>query len=283
VRGIVVAALVAGVGSLAKAQTTPSAACESIIASAKVGDAQAGIFISVQPLTPGVDEHRASRISTNIATGFVAPRPFKLGVFAGPSLVRGLRVLGADTAGSLRTPVITGIYRVVITADDPSPQIQILRRSLVDGFDSAAVAAVRDAATVPGVFAVGSGNPLAFDLSITSDSQPGALRLFAATFPQLPVKDAAVRTDTPAPKYPEEELGRGGQMSVMLRFVIARDGVAEPGTVEVVRSAPDSFLNAALQALAEQQFIPATVKGCPVAQQVDYPFAFLPPELLRKD
>lgn len=277
-RGTLVGALVVGAATLGRAQAAPGPVCDSIVAAAKVDEARAGIFLTVRPLTPNVDAARARHIVANVGTGFVPPRPFKLSVFAGPSLVRGLRLLGADSTGTLRAPVVTGIYRASMTADDSMPRIQVVRRSLVDGFDSAAVAAIRDAATVPGVFAVGSGNPLAFELRFTTDSEPGAQRLFAASFPRLRVKDAEARADSPAPKYPDDDSGQSGQVTVVLRFVVARDGVAEPGTIEVIRRASEPFMNAALQALEKQRFVPATVKDCPVAQQVDYPFAFFPSE-----
>ena len=113
-------------------------------------------------------------------------------------------------------------------------------------------------------------------------SLPGAQRLFSAAFPRILVKDASPRDDNPPVEYPREA-GDSVQASIVLRFVVAADGVVEPGTVEGVRTASPVFLKAAYASLSRLRFVPATVNGCPVAQQVDYPFAFLPPEVLRKD
>lgn len=252
-----------------------AAACDSAIATAKVGEAQAGIFLALHPLM-AIDAKRARAIVANVGNAFVPPRPFRLSVFSGPSLVRGLRRFGGDSSATVRSPVVNGIYRTIVSPGR-APSVDVVRRSLIDRFDSAAVAAIRDAAKVPGVFD-GDGAPLAFELAFTSDSEPGALRLFVATFPKLSVLDARALADSPPPKYPENEPSRDEPTSVVLRFVVAPDSVVEPATVEAIRAAPEPFMKAALQALEGQRFVPASVKGCPVAQQVDFPFAFLPPE-----
>jgi hypothetical protein len=94
----------------------------------------------------------------------------------------------------------------------------------------------------------------------------------------MPVRDAVPRPDNPAPVYPSDSTVGAAPTTVMLRFVVGPEGTPEPGTLELARAAPLAFIKAAFESLNRQRFAPATVNGCPVAQQVDYPFAFLPPE-----
>jgi hypothetical protein len=60
----------------------------------------------------------------------------------------------------------------------------------------------------------------------------------------------------------------------VLRFVVDRDGRPAMETVEIVRASGLAFARAAIVALPDQKFTPATIRGCPVAQLVDYPFIF---------
>jgi hypothetical protein len=276
-RLLVVAALTALTRS-AGAQQPVRPACDSAIASAKTGEAEAGIFLSAYELAGTAPAAQLQRMVVNVGNMFVPPRPFKLSVFSGPSLVRGLRAIGADTVRATRGLTVTGIYRLAVPGGDSVPKVLVVRRSLVEGFDSAAVQAIRGSSSVHGLFATSTGSPLVVDLGFTSDSLPGSQRLFTATFPRITVKDAAPRDDSPSAVYPPEAMGDSTQENVVLRFVIAADGTVMPGTAEVVRTAPSPFVQAAFASLDRQHFVPATVNGCAVAQQVDYPFAFLPPE-----
>ncbi len=275
---LLVAAVLAGSARRSTAQEPARAACDSVIAAARAGNAQSGIFLLAQELLGTAPDEQLRRIVLNVGNAFVPPQPFKLSVFAGPALVRGLRAIGADTVRVSRVPTVTGIYRVTVPGGDSVPDVLVVRRSLVAGFDSAAVAAIRASSSVPGLFTASTGSPLAIDLGFTSDSLPGSQRLFTATFPRITLKDAAPRADNPPVAYPSEAEGDSTQVNVVLRFVVAADGVVEPATVEVLRAAALPFMKAVLTSLSRQRFVPAMVNGCPVAQQVDYPFAFLPPE-----
>jgi hypothetical protein len=265
------------------AEQATQAACDSVIAAAKVGDDETGIFLSVREVAGTAAEAQLRRIGVNVGNDFVPPRPFKLHVFSGPSLVPGLRPIGADTAHVVRGLSVTGIYRATVQGGDSVPSVLVIRRSLVDGFDSAAVTAIRGSSSVPGLFTASTGSPLVIDIGFTSDSLDRSLRLFTGAFPRMPVNDARPLSTNPPPKYPDEAVEDSLRASVVMRFVVGPDGLIEPATVEVLRIAPPAFLKAAYQSLSEQRFTPATVNGCPVAQQVDYPFAFLPPEIVRKD
>jgi len=277
VRRFVATALLAVLSSRGLAQDSAKVACDSVIAAAKIDLVSSAIFLSVQELAGTAPDAQLHRMVVNVANELVPPRPFKLNVFMGPSLVRGLRALGADSVRA-RTVTVTGIYRVTVQGGDSVPEVAVVRRSLVEGFDSAAVHAIRAASSISGVFAASTGSPLTVDLGFSSDSLPGAQRLFSGDFPRMPVKDAVPRPDNPSPVYPSDSTVSGAPTSVMLRFVIGPEGMVEPGTVELTRVAPMAFIKAAFESLNRQRFAPATVNGCPVAQQVDYPFAFLPPE-----
>jgi TonB-like protein len=278
VKRALIVGLIAILTRRSMAQEPSRASCDSVIAAAKTGDIESGIFLAAQELEGTAPEAQLQRIVVNVGNMFVPPRPFKLSVFSGPSLVRGLRAMGADTARANRALIVTGTYRVTVQGGDSVPSVLVVRRALIDGFDSAAVQAIRSSATVPGVFAASTGSPLVVDLRFTSDSVPTSQRLFSAAFPRMLVKDAAPRDDNPPVAYPAGVEGDSLQANVILRFVVAADGTAEPGTVEVVRAAPAPFMKAAYTSLIRQHFVPATVNGCAVAQQVDYPFAFIPPE-----
>jgi hypothetical protein len=278
----VIAALLFVVAGPLRAQDSTTAACDSVIAAAKVDLVSAGIFLSVQQLAGTAPEAQVHRILINVANELVPPRPFKLNVFAGPPLVRSLRPLGVDTMRVVRPVIVTGIYRATVQGGDSVPQVVVLRRSLIEGFDGAVVKAIRAASSVPGIFTASTGSPMTIDLSFTSDSVAGAQRLFTGEFPRMSVKDAMARADNPAAPYPRDSTVAEEPVTVMLRFVVGPDGRVVPGTVEVERLAPLAFIKAAYESLDRQRFVPATVNGCPVAQQVDYPFAFLPPEVSRK-
>jgi hypothetical protein len=269
-------ALAVAFASESRAQQAGTPACDTVIAAAKTGETQAGIFLSVLDMGGNAQEKQLSRIQVNVGNEFVPPRPFKLSVFAGPSLMPGLRAIGSDTSNTVRSLTVTGIYRAAVGGGDSVPEVSVLRRSLMNGFDSAAVTAIRGAARVKDLFIASTGSPLTFDIAFTSDSLPTSLRLFTGLFPSMPVRDATPAAAIAPLKYPELASGDSIRANVVLRFVVGVDGLVEPATLEAVRPAPLPFLKAAIESLAPQRFTPATVNGCPVAQQVDYPFAFLP-------
>ena len=108
---------------------------------------------------------------------------------------------------------------------------------------------------------------------------PGAMRMASAVFPVMPVIDAVPITGNLRAPFPESEKAdssRSGE--VVVRFVVDRAGTPMPETVEVIRGTSVEFLRSALRALPEQHFKPAQIKGCAVAQVVEYPFSFVPPE-----
>jgi len=267
--------------SAASAQQAPDTArCDSIISAARVDSVDIGLFVSVvrrdgDPLPPA----QAGFLSASIVSTFIPPRPFRLSVFAGPARMRALRVLAPDTATDLRSPTVTGVYRTLSTSDRGLEQIDVVRASLMPGFDSSAAMAIRAVATDRELFTPpDDDDSMRVDIRLSTDSIAGARRFLSAKFPRMPLVDAVPKRDIPPLQFPDvariEGLTAG---EVVLRFVVGRDGEPVAETVEVIRTTAMSFLRSALGALAAQRFSPATVHGCPVAQVVDYPFSFLLP------
>jgi len=258
------------------AQQPDSVKCDSLLAKARVDTLPTGLFVSAQRSDGGLlsAAHQRS-IVLNVGSAFVPPRPFRLSVFAGPALLRSLRSMSSDTAAELRSPTLTGIYRYVRAVGDSAPKINVIRESLLTGFDAAAVDAIRAASSIEGVLEPPVGEDrMAVDIRFSSDSATGAVRLVSANFPRIRVVDASPARGNPRPVYPESALADSLTGEVVLRFVVDRDGSPVIGTAEIIRATAYDFVRPALEALMVQHFRPATVQGCPVAQVVDYPFAF---------
>jgi TonB family protein len=94
----------------------------------------------------------------------------------------------------------------------------------------------------------------------------------------MPVIDAMPRRDNPPAAFPEDEKADSVTSGeVVLRFVVDRTGTPDLATIELVRATSLSFARAAVMALPSQRFEPATIRGCAVAQAVDYSFGFVLP------
>jgi len=157
--------------------------------------------------------------------------------------------------------------------------VETLRTALVPGFDSAAIEAIKFASSLREVRSPrDDADSLRVEVRFSPDSMSGAYRLATADFPRMPVVDAVPNRDNPPPEFPasakEDSLVAG---EVVLRFVVDASGHAAPGTVEVARASRVDFLQAALASLPAQRFSPASIRGCAVAQVVDYSFSFVLP------
>jgi outer membrane biosynthesis protein TonB len=196
-------------------------------------------------------------------------------VFEGPALARALRISsGVDTLGVPRGASISGTYRVEVTESGVVSEPEVVRSTLMRGLDSALVRAIRAAAKIGTAFRPVSGDRWRLQIRVSDDSIDGARRLAQGTFPRMRVRDAApVSKERPA--FPDDaradSLDHG---EVVLRFVVDRDGAPALETLELVRSTALPFARAALVALAAQKFNPATIRGCPVAQVIEFPFVF---------
>jgi hypothetical protein len=274
------AALLVGGSRIASGQSAPdSARCDSIVAASRVDSVATALFISVERREIGLDSDDEVLMLNELGSRFVPPVPFRMSVFEGPELMNALRLRGGDTVPQPRPPTVTGTYRIAATPDGKLAGVRTIRESLVRGFDSAATRAIEASTSNPAFIpALDTSDSMYIDVRIASDSVSGARRLFSATFPRMPVVDVVPRLGNPAPAFPEDEQ-RDSVTSgeALVRFVVDHHGMPILSTVEDVRSSSISFLRAALAVLSAQRFIPASVRGCPVAQQVDYLFSFAVP------
>ena len=263
-----------------RAQTPSATRCDSIVAASRVDSVPVAIFIRTHRLDGELQRGQSRFISQMIATAFMAPRPFRMSVFSGASQMRVLRRLAPDSTGGLRSPTVTGVYRYTTTRERLTGRVETLRTSLVPGFDSAATDAIAAAAALKDVRSMADGDPdsMRVEVRFSTDSTGDAFRLAVAEFPRMPVVDAVPRRDNPAPEFPPSARAdsiRSGE--VVLRFVVDAFGEVAPGTVEVARASGVDFLKSALMSLGTQRFTPATIRGCAVAQVVDYSFSFVLP------
>lgn len=259
-------------------EPTDTTRCDSIVAAARVDSAPAGLFISVTRLDgPDLSPQARDKILSTLVASFVPPKPFRLTVFAGGARMRALRPHDADRADA-RTPVVTGRYRVYSRRGGDSLRLALVRESLMPGFDEAAEEAVRSVRGT-GAFAPPPGaDSMIVDVRVSSDSSPGARRFVEAFFPRMPVVDALPALDNPPPDFPEDERADSVTAGeVVFQLVIDRSGSPAMETVEVLRASSMSFVRAALRVLPDQRFTPATIRGCPVAQQIEFPIWFVLP------
>lgn len=107
------------------------------------------------------------------------------------------------------------------------------------------------------------------------------------TVPQTPdtrvnapvLKPAQLRpTSTSASIYPKELRDSGLEGSVLVQFVVGRDGNVDMSTLKVVKSDHELFTAAVRTALESMQFDPATKDGEPVRQMLQMPFQFSVPK-----
>lgn len=283
---VICAACVARVagGQDTSATRAADARCDSVVAAARADVVPSGIFLGLKRVDGGdlaADQITDMLLLTGVA--FVPPTPFRLTVFSGPALTSSFRRLTASAAPVLRVPTLTGAYRVKVDSGGAFTSLETIRASLMPGFDSAAMLAIKASAESKGLFAPRDGTLSAtIDFRFASDTilDPGwtARRLVTATFPRMPVTDAVVEpgNGNGGGDLPQTERREGLPAETVLRFVIDRTGQPMMETLEIVRGTSIDFVRGALTALAKQRFVPAQIRGCNVAQLVEFPFT-LPP------
>jgi len=175
--------------------------------------------------------------------------------------------------------MITGVYRFTATKAVTPVKPIVMRASLIPGFDSAAIAAIIDMARVHEILMPPAGeDSMRIDVRLSTDSTVDGRRMIAATFPRMPVVDAVPKRDNPPPAFPDDEKADSVTTGeVVLRFVVDRTGEPDLATIELVRATSLSFARSAVVALPLQRFEPATIRGCAVAQAIDYSFSFVLP------
>lgn len=252
-----------------------SARCDSLVAASAVDSVPSALFIWVGQLAGAdLDESQQDRIESLIAQMFAAPTPFRLSVFDGPPVIRGLRVgHGRGDSAAVREVSVAGVYRITITAHGGVDELAVVRSSLVRGLDSAMTRAIRAAASTGAALWPGGHDRWRLQIRLGGDSLPGARRLAQGVFPRMPVRDAVALPSNPSPA-PDSTQRAAEHGDVVLRFVVDRDGKPALETIEIVRATTLSLARTALESVGALRFTPATIRGCPVAQLVDYPFVF---------
>jgi TonB family protein len=251
-----------------------SARCDSIVASAAVDSAKTAIFVSVEQTDHDWLSLNRGPIETSISQDFSAPRPFRLSVLEGPSLVRGLRISSPDdSVGVRRGASVIGTYRVDVSSRGTITPV-VVRASLLPGFDAAVLTAISTAALMRHALRPPFGGSWRLLIHVSTDSSDDSRRIAQGVFPVMRVRDANPLTRE-RPPFPEaaraDSLDHG---EAVLRFVVDRDGKPALETVEVVRASTADFARAAIVALDNQRFNAATIRGCAVAQLVEFPFVF---------
>jgi TonB family protein len=276
-------AVVAQQATVSNAQAPrDSARCDSMVRStaAVIDSVPTAVFLHAEEVQGNwMTEEDRDVIESRIKLYFVPPSPFGLSVFQGPALTRGVRISSSgDSLGIPRSASILGVYRVEESAYGLTAEPEVIRASLMRGVDSAMIKAIRTAARVASPFRPASGDLWRFLVRLSVDSIDGSRRLAEGTFPRMRIRDAApMSKDRPA--FPDEARADSvDHGEVVLRFVVDHDGLAALETVELVRSTYAPFTRAALRALATQRFQPATIRGCPVAQVIEFPFIFDDPD-----
>lgn len=77
-----------------------------------------------------------------------------------------------------------------------------------------------------------------------------------------------------APRYPDMLRQAGVEGEVLAQFVVDTTGKAEPGSLKILKSSHDMFVQSVKNALPQMKFIPAEVGGRKVKQLVQQPFTF---------
>jgi hypothetical protein len=242
------------------------------------------VFVSIARIDGGgIVDAEAQSIVRAIGSAFLAPRPFRMSVFAGPARTRLLRPRAGDTVPELQTPTVTGVYRFFATKRGSVSGMQVVRASLMPGFDSAAAEAIGTAAAIRALVPSAGEDSMRAEVRFSTDSSLGARRIISASFPRMRVVNAVSLRDNPPPAFPEEEKGDTTVTGeVVFRFVVDRDGSPAMETVELVRATSLAFVKTALAILPKQMFAPATIGGCAVSQRVELPFTFAAPHVERQ-
>jgi TonB family protein len=87
-------------------------------------------------------------------------------------------------------------------------------------------------------------------------------------------KRATGRPESLVLRYPRDLLFGRVSGSVMVKYVISKEGRVEPNSIEILKSSNPRFSESVTTALRRLQFFPAIFQGKPVRQVVHQPFFF---------
>lgn len=271
----VLSAALSGVPRASAQVRADTARCDSVLVAARIDSVPAKLFVSAARLDgPDLGPVRLDKLLSYVIAGFLPPVPFRLSVFAGGARMQTLRPHDVDRADA-QAPVVAGRYRVYARHGGDSLHLALVRASLVPGFDEAAEEAILSTRGSGAFAPPPDADSMIVDVRLGTDSSAGARKFVEAYFPRMPVVDAVPELDNPKPEFPDD--ARADSVTageVVFAFVVDRSGSPAMETVEVLRATSMSFVRAALRALPAQRFRPATVHGCPVAQQIEYPMGF---------
>ena len=106
-------------------------------------------------------------------------------------------------------------------------------------------------------------------------TRAGVTPLFRLRVPVRPIDKAAAGVPgNQAPRYPQAMRDQRIEGEVRAEFVVQRDGMADPTSIQLVKATRLEFGSAVVQALSAFRFYPMQVAGCTVASLVQMPFVF---------
>ena len=106
---------------------------------------------------------------------------------------------------------------------------------------------------------------------VSKSMQPGSDAVYFEYQVENPVMSAP---GSPAPRYPDILKTAGVSGEVIASFVVDTTGLADVGSLKVIRSSHQLFVNSIVVAMPDMRFTPAMVGGRKVKQLVMQPFVF---------
>ncbi len=265
------------------ARAPSSAACDSVVAHARVDSAATTVRAYLQRIDGGVmSRSYAELLLQDFSQRFRPPQPLHIPLLApGPASLRALSPENL-TGAAVRELYIEDVVDFTAKADGTVGALQLRITSLSPAFDSAVVATIAGMGRdhlMPMATTESKEDTIPMRLRITSGpGWSGVERaLFTSALPKLAGSDAREAADNPRPPYPEEEKALGMDGYVLFQLVVGREGRVQPGTIEVLQSTSLAFLRSALGVLDSLRFTPARVGPCAMPQVMRLPFRFQAP------
>ncbi|HUF66108.1 MAG TPA: energy transducer TonB [Gemmatimonadaceae bacterium] len=112
---------------------------------------------------------------------------------------------------------------------------------------------------------------------------PAPIETDEPVFTVIEVDEEAARVATSAaPAYPARLLSEGIEGTVLVRYVVEANGLADSSSLEILSATRREFADAVRAAIPHMRFTPARIDERPVRQLVEQPFSFriarAPPE-----
>ena len=94
------------------------------------------------------------------------------------------------------------------------------------------------------------------------------------TPPTIPVDEMPKLVQSPSVSYPEEAKAKGEQGTVYVKALVGKDGSVTEAMVDPEKPVSSLLAKAAVDAVKQWKFTPATFKGTPVAVWIVVPVSF---------